>query len=331
MDGIKAAYIIHSSMFIPIIFLTAHAEEQTLQRAKLVKSYGYIIKPFERDELRAAVELALAGIKDNMEVLSQFQSDEDLEEGQLEFSETDGVDSFLSTLVLFSSLNQSDLHMLSQSSSIRSIAAGEHLWIEGEKANFGFIVIRGRLSVVKSTESGKELIVELLAAGDANGIVESYCSEEAQSSIRAQIDSTILLVPRAALIVLAQQSQPFLHNLINVLAQRIRKLETLSLSLAHGRVEDRILATLCALAQRFGKSSQHEGQVRLYLTRKELADLTGTTPETAIRVTKSLERRGYLDLSRPGIIKILSVEALKFGNHRQESSGNKAYQDSIAK
>jgi CRP-like cAMP-binding protein len=47
------------------------------------------------------------------------------------------------------------------------------------------------------------------------------------------------------------------------------------------------------------------------LTRKELADLTGTTPETAIRVTKNLEREGLLDLTKPGVIKILSLDQLK--------------------
>jgi CRP-like cAMP-binding protein len=70
------------------------------------------------------------------------------------------------------------------------------------------------------------------------------------------------------------------------------------------------VAALLALAPRFGRPAASSDQTRIFLTRKELADLTGTTPETAIRVTKNLEREGLLDLTKPGVIKILSLQQL---------------------
>lgn len=59
MDGIAAAGQIHSHCSIPIVFLTAHADESTLQRAKISEPYGYILKPFEERELRIVVEISL--------------------------------------------------------------------------------------------------------------------------------------------------------------------------------------------------------------------------------------------------------------------------------
>lgn len=59
MDGIAAASRIHSHCSIPIVFLTAHADESTLQRAKITEPYGYILKPFEERELRIVVEVSL--------------------------------------------------------------------------------------------------------------------------------------------------------------------------------------------------------------------------------------------------------------------------------
>ena len=59
MDGIAAASRIHSHSSIPIVFLTAHADESTLQRAKISEPYGYILKPFEERELRIVVEVSL--------------------------------------------------------------------------------------------------------------------------------------------------------------------------------------------------------------------------------------------------------------------------------
>lgn len=59
MDGITAAIQICTQRDIPIVFLTAYADEDTLQRAKNTLPLGYIVKPFSAPELRVAVELAL--------------------------------------------------------------------------------------------------------------------------------------------------------------------------------------------------------------------------------------------------------------------------------
>ena len=59
MDGIEAASEIRKNMDIPIIFLTAFSDEETLNRAKITSPYGYIIKPFEEREIRINIEIAL--------------------------------------------------------------------------------------------------------------------------------------------------------------------------------------------------------------------------------------------------------------------------------
>lgn len=59
MDGIEAAQIIHKSMDIPIIYLTAYADKETLKRAKITEPFGYLLKPFISEELHAAIETSL--------------------------------------------------------------------------------------------------------------------------------------------------------------------------------------------------------------------------------------------------------------------------------
>jgi signal transduction histidine kinase/DNA-binding response OmpR family regulator len=58
-DGIEAAGKIRSKMNIPVIFLTAYAEEKVLERAKLTDAFGYLIKPFENNELHFTIQMAL--------------------------------------------------------------------------------------------------------------------------------------------------------------------------------------------------------------------------------------------------------------------------------
>jgi two-component system cell cycle sensor histidine kinase/response regulator CckA len=59
MDGVEAASEIRARFDIPVVFLTAFADEATLQRAKITDPHGYIIKPFEERELHTAIEMAL--------------------------------------------------------------------------------------------------------------------------------------------------------------------------------------------------------------------------------------------------------------------------------
>ncbi|NDC39460.1 MAG: response regulator [Proteobacteria bacterium] len=59
MDGITAAKTIGTRLQIPVVYLTAHSDETTLQRAKLTTPQGYILKPFDIEDLRTSVEIAL--------------------------------------------------------------------------------------------------------------------------------------------------------------------------------------------------------------------------------------------------------------------------------
>jgi CheY-like chemotaxis protein len=65
MTGIEAAQYIYARFDIPIIYLTANCNSQTLEKARVAEPFGYIIKPYEDRELRANIEMAL--YRDKME------------------------------------------------------------------------------------------------------------------------------------------------------------------------------------------------------------------------------------------------------------------------
>lgn len=59
MDGIETAGQIHSLFDIPVVYLTAYADEKTIERAKITEPFGYLIKPFKERELQITIEIAL--------------------------------------------------------------------------------------------------------------------------------------------------------------------------------------------------------------------------------------------------------------------------------
>jgi CheY-like chemotaxis protein/DNA-binding PadR family transcriptional regulator len=59
MNGIEAAKIINEELDIPVVFVTSYADDTIIEKAKSVRPYGYIVKPFNELEIKAAIEVAL--------------------------------------------------------------------------------------------------------------------------------------------------------------------------------------------------------------------------------------------------------------------------------
>jgi PAS domain S-box-containing protein len=59
MDGVEAAGVIRRQLNLPVVYLTAHSDDATLQRAKLTEPFGYCLKPYEDKELQLAIEIGL--------------------------------------------------------------------------------------------------------------------------------------------------------------------------------------------------------------------------------------------------------------------------------
>jgi DNA-binding LytR/AlgR family response regulator len=69
MNGIETASRVKEELQIPVIYLTAYADESTLEKAKVTEPYGYIIKPFKEVDLHTSIEMALYKFSKEKEVI----------------------------------------------------------------------------------------------------------------------------------------------------------------------------------------------------------------------------------------------------------------------
>src|SRR2546430_17420170 len=58
-DGIETATRLNSVYPVPVVYLTAHSEDTTLDRARATRPYGYLLKPFSEREMHATIQMAL--------------------------------------------------------------------------------------------------------------------------------------------------------------------------------------------------------------------------------------------------------------------------------
>ncbi len=325
MDGIDAAAAIRGKIDVPIVYLTAHADDGTLNRAKATQPAGYLLKPFAETELRIALELALhrfrvmesaaapaAGRKAPEPGITDVPA-APLPAAELAGSDDTGSASkvdYLKKINPFSRLPEASIQVLAAECQFRRYASGIALIYENDRSEQGFLMCSGRVAMLKTSASGRQLIVELLAPGDLFGL--TICIDEQQFPLtaRAQVASEVLWIPRAVLRRVLETHAELYRDFISLIAERLRRSYGLSRALAHDRVDIRIASALTALVPNFGAFELQKGTHRIPITRQELADLTGTSVETAIRITKNMERQNLLDLSETGAVRITDFERL---------------------
>ncbi len=232
---------------------------------------------------------------------------------------------FLSSLDLFSKLPEEERRLLAADCHFQSFEAGAYLSHEGEDSSSrGFIVVRGRIALLKTSMNGKEFVVELLSPGDLIGLALTLAPNplDEQLSARAQTPTKVLWVPKKSFVAALDHHTDIFRDLIGVLVEHLQSSFRLSRGLAHDRVEVRIATVLSILALKFARipTSLQNGlnnRHTIDITRQQIADLTGTTVESAIRATRAMQRSGLIDISEPGVVRILKLqelEAIEDGN-----------------
>jgi len=179
---------------------------------------------------------------------------------------------------------------------VKTVGAGEGCWTEGASSEDFAFVIRGRIKLVKTAESGRESILEMCSAGELLCGSTVFCYvPHCCSSVAMDRSTEVLLLPRRDVLELIERSPVAARALMRELTDRgvgmCRRVEELS----GGQVEQRITLLLLKLADKSGVRRPGEGiHVPVRLSRQDLADLCATTVETAIRVMSRLEKDGVV-------------------------------------
>lgn len=220
---------------------------------------------------------------------------------------------FLRQIQPFSQIPEETLSELVERSDIAITLPGEYLAFEGDENPASFIVMSGRVALTKTSANGKDLVVQLLGPRELYGLVMALVGSPARYSACTQAKSEILQIPVAVLSGVLEDHPKLYRGIVEHLSVTLRSSYNLALALAHDRVEVRIANLLLHLGDRFfaqlGEASER-GPVIIDITRQQIADLTGTTPETATRVIRALHRKGIIECVRPGVITLKSPEML---------------------
>lgn len=201
---------------------------------------------------------------------------------------------------LFVRLSDADRGRLGEIASARSYERGEAIFHEGDPSELLFTIASGRVKVVKMLPAGREMIVEILGPGDPLGAVAAYEQRPYPASAVALEPASCIVVRRAPLFALLETSPTLARGLLAGLSVRIVQLTQRLAEVAGSRVEERLALLFLKLADRLGRPQGDAVFIPLPLSRQDVADMTGTTIETCIRILSRWGREGWLVTERDG-------------------------------
>jgi CRP-like cAMP-binding protein len=220
------------------------------------------------------------------------------------------LDDSLSGSLLFKRLSADDRARLAQHARVRSYARGETIFSEGDPSDFFYDITSGRVKIFKMTPAGKDVILEIFGAGDPLGAVAAYMGRPFPASAVALEDTTCLLIARTAFFALIEQHPSLVRGLLLGLTVRLVELTNRLAELTGGRVESRFARFFLKLADNSGRPGRGGLFIAMPLSRQELADLTGTTIETAIRIMSRWGKQNIVHTDKDGFV-VLDRSALE--------------------
>ena len=194
------------------------------------------------------------------------------------------VEDAIRRTAMFKRLSESDRQHLAGVSRLKAYAKGDRIFGEGDASDFFSVVVTGRVKIVKMTPAGKDVILEIFATGDPFGAVAAYEGRPFPASAIAIEETVCLLTPRGEFFALLEQHPSLVRGLLLGLTQRLVELTNRLTEMTGGRVEARFARLFLKLGDSMGRASADGTVIPMALSRQELADLTGTTIETAIRI-----------------------------------------------
>jgi CRP-like cAMP-binding protein len=186
---------------------------------------------------------------------------------------------------------------------------GEIIWMAGSPSEFCAVVGVGFVKMSKSTPHGTDVAVELLGPGQCFGLMAVVEGRDFPLSAIAVTNTWYLKIPSREMQAVYAGSSALKDQMVRNIGPRLRKAHDMMTRLSSGRVEERIAAVLFILADSYGQKTDEGIEIEVPLTRHDIAEMAGTTTETAIRILSRWQKDGVASTDRHRIT-LLNQDAL---------------------
>jgi CRP-like cAMP-binding protein len=210
--------------------------------------------------------------------------------------------SLIQSLPVFSAMDAVELDdVISQATALR-IPKGAAVFEQGETARAFYVLLNGRLKVMKLTPDGQQVLIRFVVPGDIYGIAKALNREDYPATATALVDSVTLAWDMAIWDDFMARHPSLARNVMQMMGQRIQEAHTRLKEMATQDVEHRVAHAVLRLVNQSGRKVEEGVLVDFPVTRQEIAEASGTTMHSVSRVLSAWENAGLVVVGRKKVI-----------------------------
>jgi len=185
----------------------------------------------------------------------------------------------------------------------------QHIFREGDPANRFYIIKSGRVRLLKTAASGKEMVLEVMVPGQLCGGTALF-GEVHRNGAQA-VEATIAYgISRDGYQDLLSTNPKIARGIIKYLGAKLMDAHDVIISLVSSKVESRIASVIVRLCENHGSVIDNGILINIRLTRQDIADIVGSTVETTIRTISRFQKQGLL-ATVSGNLLVKNIDAFK--------------------
>lgn len=210
---------------------------------------------------------------------------------------------------IFQQLRPEEWKILDENKTCKKYPKGLGVFTEGSFPKGLFCVREGKIKIGQSGGTGKEQIVHLAKAGDVMGYRALLSEDKYSCSAQVVEEATICFIPKASFQFLVENNPKLTLKIVMLLSNELKEAERKITATAQLPVRNRIAQAILILIDNYGFELDQQS-INIVFKRSELADLAGTSRETATRILYQFQEQELIVLNGKKI-KILNQELLQ--------------------
>lgn len=192
--------------------------------------------------------------------------------------------------------------MIERQSRWKKFPRGAPIYLPGEHSDSVYIVADGSVKLCHLTPDGKVSTLAFIKIGEVFGELSLLESGNRDEYCEAAADTTIIRIPREALLPYMETNMQFVVAITKIVGFRRRKIENRLKSLLFSTNQQRLAHLLLDLAEQFGSAVDDGIRIGLRLSHQELANLIGTTRETVTPMLGRMRTDGMIGGKRECVV-----------------------------
>lgn len=210
--------------------------------------------------------------------------------------------SLIESLPLFGGMGPHELDEIVGSATALRIPKGGAAFGQGEAAKAFFVLLHGRLKVVKVTPHGQQVVMRFVHPGEIFGIAKALRREDYPATATAVIDSVALAWPNEVWDGFIARCPAFASNVMAMMGQRIEEAHTKVKELSTEEAEHRVAHTILRLLEQSGRAVDEGVAIDFPVTQQEIAESSGTTLHTVSRILSAWASAGLVEIGRKRVV-----------------------------